>query len=80
MGLFHKLEDAQVILRTGQGYKQADLYTRHGLLYAKNGSYFVRLIGFHKGTTNPNVQWEEIEAPGVTFKSTQNGLEIKGGS
>jgi hypothetical protein len=59
MELFHIVEDQQVILRANGVYRQAPLYQRAGLLYAKHGSGFIGLRG-NNGTTVPNIGWEDI--------------------
>lgn len=43
MGLFKHLEGQVAILVEGGVYKQAELFSRDGYLYAKAGSGFVRL-------------------------------------
>lgn len=58
---FHIIDDAVVILRSRGVYRQAKLYRRGNELYAGYGAGFVRLLG-GKGTSAPNISWEEMEA------------------
>lgn len=59
MDLFHRLDDAQCIVRVKGGtYKQAELYRRGRTLYAKSSGGFVRVCpkwGDAWGTSNPSV-------------------------
>lgn len=43
MGLFQQVEGEAVVLVDSGVYKQVDIYTRDGYLYAKIGGGFVRL-------------------------------------
>lgn len=43
MGLFKQIEGENAVIVESGVYKQADLYTRNGYLYAKAGGGFVRL-------------------------------------
>lgn len=49
MGLFQQAEGAAAILVENGIYKQVDVFTRNGFLYAKIGGGFVRLN--HDGST-----------------------------
>ncbi len=64
MDLFHKIEDAQAIVRRRGGvYSQTDVYRRAGRIYVKAGGGFVRVeakFGDYWGTTNPNVNVLDI--------------------
>lgn len=78
--LFHILEEATVILRTGGRYQQADVYQRRGLLYAATSRcVFVRL-GERGFTSHPSTSWEDLVLPdghGYTRKDT-GGLSLTG--
>lgn len=63
-GLFHIIEDAQIVLRNRGVYRQSKLYHRNGLVYAGLGSGFVRLTA-NNGTSHPNVTWEGRLPPDV---------------
>ena len=56
--MFHVIEDAHAILRSGGVYKQVKLYRRNDGLYAGWGSGFIRLL--NHGTSKPNVSVDEI--------------------
>jgi hypothetical protein len=46
MNLFHRIDDAQAIVRAKGGvYKQAELYHRGDRVYVKHASGFVRVEG-----------------------------------
>jgi hypothetical protein len=46
MNLFHRIDDAQAIVRSKGGvFKQAELYSRGDRLYVKHGGGFVRVDG-----------------------------------
>ncbi len=49
MGLFQQSEGAAAVLMDNGVYRQVDVYTRNGFLYAKYGSGYVRLN--HDGST-----------------------------
>ena len=68
-GLFHHIEDAQVVLRYSSGnYKQAKVYRRDKdgktALYAGVGGGFVMLLG-RNGTSSPNIGWETLHGLNV---------------
>lgn len=67
MNLFHVVDDTHVILRSKGVYRQAKVYRRGDALYAGWGNGFVQLRG-NDGTSNPNVSWEETDAPFVRGK------------
>lgn len=66
MDLFHRIEDAQAIVRAKGGvYKQAELYRRADRLYIKNGGGFVRIeaeSGGTYGTSSPSLTVLQLPA------------------
>lgn len=69
-GLFHIIDEAQVVLRTkGGSYKQVAAYrrTKDGktAIYASTGGSFVMLLG-RGGTSSPNLAWEILH--GVEYR------------
>ena len=70
MNLFHVIDDGAVILRAKRGvYRQSKVYRRGKDVFASFGSGFVRLMA-RTCTTNPDVSWLEIEAPGVVISNS----------
>lgn len=68
-GLFHHIEDAQVVVRYASGsYRQVKLYRRDkdgkASLYAGVGGGFIMLLG-RGGTSAPSVAWEHIHGANV---------------
>lgn len=60
MKAFEKIEDAYTVIRTSGGlFKQLDVFTYQGGLYAKNGAGFVQL-NTDKSTSNEKVRWREV--------------------
>lgn len=61
MDLFHRIDDAQAIVRAKGGvFKQAELYRRSDRLFVKNGGGFVRIEGASGsgtgwGTSSPSL-------------------------
>jgi hypothetical protein len=56
-GLFHVIEDLQIVLRRKGVYRQCKVYHRDGRLYAAwHASGFVALMT--SGTSHPDVSWE----------------------
>ena len=60
---FHKVEDAVIILVSKGTFKQTEVYFRKGYLYAKHGGGFIRLQKHEKGTSCPNVNYDDIHLP-----------------
>ena len=60
--LFHIIDGAQVILRSGGVFHQKKVFHRANRLYAQWGAGFVRLDGC-EGTSAPKVSWEELDLP-----------------
>lgn len=59
MGLFVQSDGACAVLLENGVYKQVDVYTRNGFLYAKSGAGYVRLN--HDGsTTKARMRLEEL--------------------
>jgi hypothetical protein len=58
-GLFHVVDDAQIVLRSKGVFKQVKIFHRDGKLYAGWGSGFVRLLA-SGGTSKPDVSWEAL--------------------
>tara|TARA_R110000824_G_scaffold64245_2_gene167932 strand:+ start:5856 stop:6083 length:228 start_codon:yes stop_codon:yes gene_type:complete len=60
MKAFERIENAYTVVRTSGGlFKQLDVFTYQGGLYAKNGAGYVQL-NFNKTTSNEKVRWREI--------------------
>lgn len=59
MQLFHRIEDAQAIVRSKSGvYKQAELYHRAGKVFVKVNGGFIRIVAFFGdvwGTSAPGI-------------------------
>jgi len=60
--LFHIIDGAQVILRSGGVFHQKKVFYRGERLYAQWGAGFVRLDG-SDGTSAPKVSWEDLDLP-----------------
>ena len=60
---FHKVEDAVIILVSKGTFEQTEVYSRKGYLYAKHGRGFIRLQKHEKGTSCPNVNYDDIYLP-----------------
>lgn len=74
MGLFHKVDDAFVILLQNGVHKQRPVYTRADRLYAGIGSD--SFIALHsRGTSKPDVSWDEIF--GVDYAPDELGRLVK---
>lgn len=78
MQLFHRIDDAECIIRVKGGvFKQAELYRRGDRVYVKTAGGFLRIaVKFDSmwGTSNPAVN--VIDMPtGVTGLSTRDGHE-----
>ena len=63
MGLFQQLEgEAAIIVQNGV-YKQVDLFTRNGYIYARTSGGFVRLNA-DASTTKPGVRLDTLDYSG----------------
>jgi len=73
-GLFHIIEDMQIVLRTRKGvYKQTKVYHRDGKLYAAHAGGYARLLA-SGGTSCPDLSWEALpNSPAIACTA----LEIK---
>lgn len=60
--LFHIIDGAQVILRSGGVFHQKKVFYRGERLYAQWGAGFVRLDA-NDGTSAPKVSWEDLDIP-----------------
>lgn len=58
MGLFKQIEGENAIIVESGVYRQADLYSRDGYLYAKAGIGFVRL--YADGSTSKAKCWLDV--------------------
>ena len=58
MPQFKEVDSETVILQRNGVYSQLKLYTLFGLLYAGNGSTFVKL--YKGGSTSSNARWSNI--------------------
>lgn len=74
-GPFHEIPGAWVVLMSNGTYKQSKVYRRDKMLFAGNGSSFVRL--YKHGTSNPKLIWDEIDLAGAKHKvGEMNKLEL----
>lgn len=62
MTLFHRIEEAQAIIRRKGVYKQVPLYHRNGKIYAGYGGGFIQMLRSNN-TTHPDTSWEEVFDP-----------------
>lgn len=77
MNLFAPIDDGAVILRAKRGvYRQSKVYRRGRDVFATFGAGFVRLMA-RSSTTNPDVTWLEIEAPGVEISKSGHPIFIE---
>ena len=60
--LFHIIDGAQVILRSGGVFYQKKIFHRANRLWAQWRGGYVRLDG-SQGTSNPKVSWEDLDLP-----------------
>jgi hypothetical protein len=64
MNLFHRIDDAQAIVRAKGGvFKQAELYRRADRIYVKHGGGFVRVLEPFNGswgTSSPHISVIEM--------------------
>lgn len=74
--LFHIVDEAQVILKSGGVFYQRKVYRRGRRLYAGHGGGFIRL-GLHDATSCPEVSWESLDHPAetmITFDKQQGPI------
>ena len=74
--LFHIVDEAQVILKSGGVFYQRKVYRRARRLYAGHGGGFIRL-GLHDATSCPKVSWESLDYPAetmITFDKQQGPI------
>lgn len=73
-GLFHVIEDAQVVLFSRGVYRQVKLYYRGDELFAAWGGGYVRL-GASGGTSRPDVSYLHLDLPdSVTVRAGRLGV------
>ena len=60
MNYFSIITEGQIVVRKNGSYFQRDIYVRGGLIYAKHGGGYVKLL---KGgaTTVPTIKWDELD-------------------
>lgn len=63
MGFFKQIEGEAAVMVEGGVYKQVDLYSRDGYLYAKAGGGFVRLMA-DGSTTKPRLRLDSLSWSG----------------
>lgn len=61
-GPFHEIPGAWVVLHSNGTYKQSKVYRRGDMLFAGNGTSFIRLMA--RGTSNPKTCWDDIDLAG----------------
>ena len=74
--LFHIVDEAQVILKSGGVFYQRKVYRRGRRLYAGHGGGFIRL-GLQDATSCPKVSWESLDYPAetmITFDKQQGPI------
>ena len=64
--MFNIINDAHVILRSRGVFRQAQVFSYNGGLYAKWGGGFIYMIKHAKGTSVPTVSWDS--PTGFEFK------------
>lgn len=69
--MFAIVEDSFIVLVLAGVYRQSEVYVRHGFLYAKHGSGFVKLSKHEKGTSIPKMTYEDLTLP---FDPVSDGL------
>lgn len=83
MDLFHRIDDAEAIVRLKGGvFKQAELYRRRDRIYVKHGAGYVRLcakLGDTWGTSAPSVNVIDItsDVPGLVLEQAGRLVEPK---
>ena len=77
MQLFHRIDDAECIIRVKGGvFKQAELYRRGDRVFVKAAGGFVRIVapfGDTWGTSNPGIN--VIDMPSITGLSVTKDRE-----
>ena len=64
--LFHIVDEAQGVIKSGGVFYQRKVYRRANRLYAGHGGGFIRL-GSHDATSCPKVSWESLDYPAETL-------------
>lgn len=62
MTLFHRIEEAQAVIRRKGIYRQVPLYHRNGKIYAAYQGGYIQLLR-SSSTTHPDTSWEEVFDP-----------------
>ena len=78
--LFHIIDGAQVILRSGGVFHQKKVFHRAKRFYAQWGAGYVRLDA-DDGTSAPKVSWEELDLPDnviIAPRKPQHGPVLEG--
>jgi hypothetical protein len=71
--MFHKLNDANVVLCRGGMYREAALWHRNGVLFAEHGVSLVRLHS-EGYTSAKHIMWEEIT--GVKYLTLHGSTKL----
>lgn len=73
MNYFSEIPEGQAIICSNGVYYQCKIGVRGGRIYAQRGRGYVRL---HAGgtTSNPKVQWYEIDAGDGTYKEVGSAV------
>jgi len=79
MGLFQKVEGSAAILSIGGVYKQVDLYTWDGALFANTSGGFVRLLE-DGSTSKPKMQLKHLMLDAELFRDPLGKLYLAGGA
>lgn len=76
MGFFKQVEgEAAVVVENGV-YKQVDVYTRDGVLYAKSAGGFVKLYA-DGSTTKAKLRLETLSWEGALFRGSLGRLLVE---
>lgn len=78
MSAFKELPGDTALLVSGGVYRQAPLFERNGVLFAKWGAGFIRLT-VTGATSAPAVQMHELVYDGPLFQDQFGRLAIEGG-
>lgn len=61
--MFAIIEEGYVVLRKRGIFRQAKVYIRNGYIYAGHGGGFVQLSKHDKGTSVPDLTYEDLFLP-----------------
>lgn len=75
MGLFQQLEGEAAVLSVGGVFKEADLYQRNGLLFAKLGNGFVQLME-DGSTSSSKARLDTLSFEGPLYRTPLGKLAI----